>query len=147
MFTCTWPGDALPRAASTGPDGGGVVGAGVVGGWVKATVVGVVVARGRAGLAGAFETGRALGAGPTTVAELFAQAADGVPAARKLVDAEAYQLGLTVASACAVFDPDLVVLGGGIGSNALLLPVVRETVRALVPFPPRVENSALWTSS
>jgi len=80
---------------------------------------------------------------PTTVAELFAQAADGVPAARKLVDAEAYQLGLTVASACAVFDPDLVVLGGGIGSNALLLPVVRETVRALVPFPPRVENSAL----
>ena len=80
---------------------------------------------------------------PTTVAELFAQAADGLPDARELVDAEAHQLGLTVAGACAVFDPDLVVLGGGIGSNALLLPAVRETVRALVPFPPRVESSAL----
>lgn len=80
---------------------------------------------------------------PATVAELFEQAADGVPAAVELVEAEGRQLGLTVASTCAVFDPDLVVLGGGIGSNALLLPVVRETVRALVPFPPRVESSAL----
>jgi len=80
---------------------------------------------------------------PETVADLFAQAAEGVPAAVELVHAEGRQLGLTVASTCAVFDPDLVVLGGGIGSNAMLLPVVRETVRALVPFPPRMECSAL----
>ena len=83
------------------------------------------------------------GARPATVADLFRQAADGVPDAVALVEAEARHLGLTVASTCAVFDPDLVVLGGGIGSNALLLPVVRETVAALVPFPPRVESSAL----
>jgi len=38
------------------------------------------------------------------------------------VEAEAHQLGLTVVSACAVFDPELVVLGGGVGSNPLLLP-------------------------
>lgn len=80
---------------------------------------------------------------PATVADLFAQSAAGVPAAVELVDAEARQLGLTVASTCAVFDPDLVVLGGGIGSNGQLLPVVRQTVAALVPFPPRVESSAL----
>jgi predicted NBD/HSP70 family sugar kinase len=80
---------------------------------------------------------------PATVAELFAQAAAGVPAAQVLVEAEARQLGLTVASACAVFDPELVVLGGGIGRNTLLLPVVRETVNAIVPFPPRIEASAL----
>jgi predicted NBD/HSP70 family sugar kinase/biotin operon repressor len=80
---------------------------------------------------------------PATVAELFDQAAKGVPAAVELVDAEARQLGLTVASACAVFDPELVVLGGGIGSNPLLLPSVRDAVGALVPFPPRVETSAL----
>jgi predicted NBD/HSP70 family sugar kinase len=83
------------------------------------------------------------GTRPTTVAELFAQALDGVPAAVELVDAEARQLGLTVASACAVFDPELVVLGGGIGSNAQLLPVVRDVVGAIVPFPPRIETSAL----
>jgi predicted NBD/HSP70 family sugar kinase/biotin operon repressor len=80
---------------------------------------------------------------PSTVEELFAQSATGVAAARELVEAEGRQLGLTVASACAVFDPELVVLGGGIGSNAALLPLVRDTVRALVPFPPRLETSAL----
>jgi predicted NBD/HSP70 family sugar kinase/biotin operon repressor len=80
---------------------------------------------------------------PSTVEELFDQSALGVPAARELVEAQGRQLGLTVASACAVFDPELVVLGGGIGSNAQLLPLVRETVRAQVPFPPRLESSAL----
>jgi glucokinase len=80
---------------------------------------------------------------PATVADLFVQAADGHPVALELVAAEGRQLGLTVASTCAVFDPDLVVLGGGIGSNPQLLPVVRDTVRSLVPFPPRVETSAL----
>jgi glucokinase len=80
---------------------------------------------------------------PTTVAGLFDQAAAGVPAARDLVDAEAHQLGLMVASACAIFDPHLVVLGGGIGSNPQLLPRVCETVADLVPFPPRVRSSAL----
>jgi len=80
---------------------------------------------------------------PTTVAELFDQAAAGVPAALELVNAEGRQLGLTVASACVVFDPELVVLGGGIGSNPQLLPAVREAVGNLVPFPPRVETSAL----
>jgi predicted NBD/HSP70 family sugar kinase len=80
---------------------------------------------------------------PSTVAELFEQAASGVLDAQELVDAEARELGLTIASACAVFDPELVVLGGGIGSNTLLLPVVRATVNAIVPFPPRIEASAL----
>jgi predicted NBD/HSP70 family sugar kinase len=83
------------------------------------------------------------GSRPSTVEELFAQSANGVGAARELVEAEARQLGLTVASACAVFDPELVVLGGGIGSNAALLPLVRTTVERLVPFPPRLETSAL----
>lgn len=83
------------------------------------------------------------GTRPSTVAELFDQAAAGVPAARDLVEAEARQLGLTIASACAVFDPELVVLGGGVGRNPLLLPSVRDTVNAQVPFPPRVEISAL----
>lgn len=83
------------------------------------------------------------GTRPSTVAELFDQAAAGVPAARDLVEAEARQLGLTVASACAVFDPELVVLGGGVGRNPLLLPTVRDTVNAHVPFPPRIETSAL----
>jgi predicted NBD/HSP70 family sugar kinase/biotin operon repressor len=80
---------------------------------------------------------------PSTVEELFAQSGNGVAVARDVVEAEGRQLGLTVASACAVFDPELVVLGGGIGSNAALLPLVKRTVEGLVPFPPRLETSAL----
>lgn len=80
---------------------------------------------------------------PSSVEELFAQAAAGIRPARDLVQRQGRQMGLTVASACAVFDPELVVLGGGIGSNAALLPLVREAVAALVPFPPRLETSAL----
>jgi predicted NBD/HSP70 family sugar kinase len=83
------------------------------------------------------------GVRPANVAELFEQAAAGVPAACELVEAEAHQLGLTIACTAAVFDPELVLLGGGVGSNALLLPMVRETVRAFIPFAPRVETSAL----
>ncbi|MDZ5441588.1 ROK family transcriptional regulator [Micromonospora sp. 4G57] len=83
------------------------------------------------------------GTRPSSVEELFAQAAAGAPAARDLVEAEARQLGLTIASACAIFDPELVVLGGGVGRNPLLLPTVRDTVNAYAPFPPRIETSAL----
>jgi predicted NBD/HSP70 family sugar kinase len=80
---------------------------------------------------------------PTTVAELFHQAENGVSSAIEIVEGEGRQLGLTVVSACAVFDPELVVLGGGVGSNPLLLPLVRQAVSDLVPFAPRIETSAL----
>ena len=83
------------------------------------------------------------GTRPSTVAEVFEQAAAGVPAACDVVEAEAHQLGLTIASTAAVFDPELVLLGGGVGSNPMLLPMVRETVAAYVPLPPRIETSAL----
>ncbi len=83
------------------------------------------------------------GTRPSTVEELFDQSAAGVVAARQLVEAEAHQLALTIASTCAVFDPELVVLGGGIGSNPQLLPLVHKEITALVPFPPRLESSAL----
>src|SRR6266498_3351453 len=103
---------------------------------------------GKEPLAGGTEPGSGRYAtSPATVRELFEQAAAGLPAARELVEAEARQLGLTVASACAVFDPELVVLGGGVGSNPLLLPTVRDTVAAHVPFPPRIETSALGVAA
>jgi predicted NBD/HSP70 family sugar kinase len=83
------------------------------------------------------------GAPPETVAEIFARAESGDRAARALVRDEGRQIGLTVASACAVFDPEVVVLGGGVGSNPLLLPIVSARAKALLPFPPRIEISRL----
>jgi predicted NBD/HSP70 family sugar kinase len=43
-----------------------------------------------------------------------------------------------------VVDPELVILGGGIGRNGdLLLEPVEREVRALSPFHPRIEVSGL----
>lgn len=79
---------------------------------------------------------------PTSVAEVFARA-DAEAAARAIVAAQGRRIGLAVATACAMLDPALVVLGGGIGSNPALLRPVRETAAALVPFRARVECSLL----
>jgi predicted NBD/HSP70 family sugar kinase len=44
----------------------------------------------------------------------------------------------------AVADPELVVLGGGLGANGdLLLDPVRSLLHEWMPYPPRVEISSL----
>jgi predicted NBD/HSP70 family sugar kinase len=75
--------------------------------------------------------------------EVFERAGTGDPIARELVDYVARRLGAAIASVVAVIDPELVVLGGGIGSNRALLAPVRATVAQLVPLSPRIETSAL----
>jgi predicted NBD/HSP70 family sugar kinase len=80
------------------------------------------------------------------VAEVF-ERADAEPAAREIVLAEARRIGLAIATVCAILDPELVVLGGGIGSNPRLLRPVRETVAALVPLSVRIETSLLREQS
>src|SRR5581483_50987 len=80
---------------------------------------------------------------PRTAREIFALAEAGNPVAAEIVTEESRLLATAVASVCAVLDPELVVLGGGIGSNRLILPAVREAVRRLVPTPPRIERSRL----
>ncbi|MQY10721.1 N-acetylglucosamine repressor [Streptomyces sp. RB5] len=86
---------------------------------------------------------RALGmAGPLTARRVFAAARAGRAPAAAAVRQEGERLALVVASVTAVLDPDLVVLGGGIGRNAdLLLAPVSETVHRLTPFRPRVAPS------
>jgi predicted NBD/HSP70 family sugar kinase len=52
-------------------------------------------------------------------------------------------LGTAIATVCAILDPELVVLGGGIGASPLLLRPVRGSAAALVPITARVETSLL----
>jgi predicted NBD/HSP70 family sugar kinase len=75
---------------------------------------------------------------------IFAAARAGDPLAREIVAEEARRIALHVLPVAAVADVDLVVLGGGIGANGdlLLEPIRRHLARAL-PYPPRVEVSAL----
>ncbi|HEX9343764.1 MAG TPA: ROK family transcriptional regulator [Actinomycetota bacterium] len=77
--------------------------------------------------------------------EVFAAARRGHPDALAAVNLQAHHLALGIAAVAAVLDPDLVILGGGIGHNSgdlLLEPVTRE-LRGCGPFRPRVAVSAL----
>jgi len=93
-----------------------------------------------AAAAGIVRTARDLGMRPPlTPKKVFAAAERGDPVARRVVAAEAGRIALAVATVSSVVDPELVILGGGIGRNAALLlePVERE-LRAISPFRPRI---------
>ncbi|WP_369778910.1 ROK family protein [Streptomyces sp. R33] len=91
------------------------------------------------------QTARAHGmTGPLTAKDVFDAARAGDAAAARAVELEGERLAHTVAAVSAVLDPDLVVLGGGVGHNAdLLLHTVRQTLRTLTPLRPKVAPSSL----
>jgi predicted NBD/HSP70 family sugar kinase len=98
-----------------------------------------------ASAAGILRTARRLGMRPPLSAErVFAAARHGGAIARRVVDAEAAMLGLAIATVTPIVDPEMVILGGGIGRNGDLLvePIERE-LRQLMPFRPAVAVSAL----
>jgi predicted NBD/HSP70 family sugar kinase len=64
-------------------------------------------------------------------ATLFAQAARGEPGARKLIERHAREVGEAAAAVVALLDPGLIILGGGVGLNPMLLRGVRSQVRRL----------------
>nr|WSW46083.1 ROK family protein [Streptomyces sp. NBC_01001] len=90
------------------------------------------------------QTARAHGmTGPLTAKDVFDAARAGDAAAARAVELEGERLAHTVAAVSAVLDPDLVVLGGGVGHNADLLRTVRQTLRTLTPLRPKVAPSSL----
>jgi predicted NBD/HSP70 family sugar kinase len=99
---------------------------------------------GAAGIIDAFNDGRGPGDPElATVHEVFQLAAHGHAAARAVVDHVAARLGTAIATVCAILDPELVVLGGGIGASPMLLPPVRGAAASLVPITARIETSLL----
>ncbi|MEY9938346.1 ROK family protein [Streptacidiphilus sp. MAP5-3] len=88
---------------------------------------------------------RALGLDEVASAkDVFDAARTGQPAAVAAVRKEGERLALVVSAVSAVLDPDLVVLGGGVGHGAdLLLDPVRASLRLLTPLRPRVAASEL----
>ena len=98
-----------------------------------------------AGAAGVVAHARALGMRPPLSAEkVFTAARRGDPTAGRVVAAEAERIATTIAAIVPVVDPELVILGGGIGTNGdLLLDPVMRRVGRLTPFHPRVEVSVL----
>ncbi|WP_413230101.1 ROK family transcriptional regulator [Kitasatospora herbaricolor] len=82
--------------------------------------------------------------GASTAKQVFDAARAGDPAALAAVQRQAEQLAYAVAVVSSVIDPDLVVLGGGMGqSSDLLLDRVEEALHALTPLRPRLAPSLL----
>ncbi len=82
--------------------------------------------------------------GPVTAKRVFTAARRGDPVARRVVAGEARRIAFTIAAVVPVVDPELVVLGGGIGRNGdLLLEPVEDELRKRSRFRPRIEVSAL----
>lgn len=96
---------------------------------------------GAAGIVAAY--GRAAGSPAESAAEVLRRAEDGDAAAREVVEATGRHIGLAIASACAVLDPELVVLGGPVGGARVMLGPVRAAAGRLVALPARIETSVL----
>jgi predicted NBD/HSP70 family sugar kinase len=81
----------------------------------------------------------------TSVAAIFDAARHGDPDADHVVRTEARRLAHGIAAVAAVLDPELVVLGGGIGTGGgdLLLRPIAEALASISPFSPRLEVSTL----
>lgn len=79
-----------------------------------------------------------------TAKEVFAAASEGDSAALALIEAEGRRIGGLVVAVAAVLDPEIVVLGGGVGRNVdLLEKPMNERIAELGPLRPKVMASAL----
>ena len=86
---------------------------------------------------------RLAGTGLRTARAVFAAAADGDERARKIVAREAAFVANALAAVIAVVDPELIVLGGGIGRAPGFAEAVEAALGELAPVVPRVRPSAL----
>ena len=98
-----------------------------------------------AAAAGVVRSARSFGMqGALSAEKVFTSARRGHRAATRAVEREAGQLAMAIATITPVLDPELVILGGGIGRNGdLLLEPIERELRQLLPFRPRVLISAL----
>ena len=82
--------------------------------------------------------------GRLTAKRVFEEARAGNPAAVSAVRQEGERIAHVVAAISAVLDPDVVVLGGGVGQGAdLMLDPVREALHRTTPLQPRLLASEL----
>ncbi len=100
---------------------------------------------GALGVEGVVALARAAGMRPPlNPRRIFDAARAGDARALGVVQSVAERIALAIAAIVPVVDPELVILGGGVGRNGdLLLEPVREELAELSPFRPRIEVSAL----
>ena len=80
--------------------------------------------------------------------QIFDAAQQGDEKALAVVEQEGYRLALAIAVITAVLDPELIVLGGGIGKRGeLLLPPLERRLKQLTPLRPPIVASKLGDDS
>jgi predicted NBD/HSP70 family sugar kinase len=80
--------------------------------------------------------------------QIFDAAQQGDSAALAVVEQEGERLAFAIAAITAVLDPELIVLGGGIGQRGeLLLPPLERKLQQLTPLRPRIVTSKLGDES
>lgn len=80
--------------------------------------------------------------------QIFDMAEQGDRKALAVVEQEGHRLALAIAAITAVLDPELIVLGGGIGQRGtLLLPPLERRLGQLTPLRPRIVVSNLGDDS
>jgi predicted NBD/HSP70 family sugar kinase len=101
-----------------------------------ASAAGIVHAARRAGMSRA-----------TSAREVFEAADAGDERAMEVVAAEAVLIARAICSIIAVVDPDLIVLGGGVGKAAGLVDAVRDALTRLAPIQIDLRVTALGDES
>jgi predicted NBD/HSP70 family sugar kinase len=81
--------------------------------------------------------------GPVSARNVFSAAGRGDARAAKIVADEALLVAKAICAVVTVADPDLIILGGGIGQAAGFLEAVRAELRHLAPVQPELRVSAL----
>jgi len=83
-----------------------------------------------------------------TTKQIFEAALQGDSKALAVVEQEGHRLALAIATITAVLDPELIVLGGGIGQRGeLLLPPLERRLQQLTPLRPHIVTSKLGDDS
>ena len=77
------------------------------------------------------------------VQQIFDAARRGDPVAMRIVTVEADLLARAVLAICAVMDPEIVIVTGGIGSDPMLVDHLRAALAGMSPHDIHVERSAL----
>jgi len=81
---------------------------------------------------------------PLSARNVFGAARRGDATAQRVVALEAERIAIAIAAIVPIVDPELVILGGGIGRNGdLLLEPVTQAFREISPFSIRLEVSPL----
>jgi len=79
-----------------------------------------------------------------TAKDIFDAFREGDPKAAEVIGEASRHLAAGIANVISLFDPEVVILGGGLfGSADILLPIIERTVRKLTPMQPEIRISQL----